>query len=96
MIPLTRLNSSRIYLNPDLIKRIEETPDTIVTLVNDDHYVVREAATEVIDRIVAYRVRVNRESSFPPRWTPNRTMRPSLDCTARRVPHPGAAEDNIS
>ena len=66
MIPLTRLNNSQIYLNPDLIKRIEETPDTIVTLVNDDHYVVREAAAEVINRIVAYRVRVIRESSFTP------------------------------
>lgn len=64
MIPLTRLNSSHIYLNPDLIKRIEETPDTIVTLINDDHYVVRERAAEVIDRIVAWRVRINRETAF--------------------------------
>lgn len=66
MIPLTRLNSSRIFLNPDQIKRIEETPDTIVTLVNDDHYLVRESAAEVIDRIVAYRVRIIRESSLTP------------------------------
>ena len=58
MIKLTRLNSSTIYLNPDLIKSIEETPDTIVVLVNDDHYLVQEKAEEIIDKIVAYRVRV--------------------------------------
>ena len=63
MIPLTRLNNSRIYLNPDLIKRIEETPDTIVTLINDDHYVVRESAEEIVTRIVTYRVRIIHEAS---------------------------------
>ena len=40
MIKLTRLHNSEFYLNPHLIERIEETPDTIITLVNDNHYVV--------------------------------------------------------
>ena len=62
MIKLTRLNNSTIYLNPDLIKSIEETPDTIISLVNDDHYLVREKTEEIIDQIVAYRVRIIHES----------------------------------
>jgi flagellar protein FlbD len=58
MIKLTRLNNSTVYINPDLIKSIEETPDTIISLANGDHYLVREKAEEVIDKIVAYRVRI--------------------------------------
>ena len=62
MIKLTRLNNSTIYLNPDLIKSIEETPDTIISLVNDDHYLVREKTEEIIDQIVSYRVRIIHQS----------------------------------
>lgn len=62
MIKLTRLNNSTIYLNPDLIKSIEETPDTIISLVNDDHYLVREKTEEIIDQIIAYRVRIINQS----------------------------------
>jgi len=60
MIKLTRLNRSEFYLNPDLIKAIEQTPDTIITLVNDDHILVREQVEEIIDRIVDFRVRILR------------------------------------
>jgi flagellar protein FlbD len=62
MIKLTRLNNSTIYLNPDLIKSIEETPDTIISLVNDDHFLVREKTEEIIDQIVSYRVRIIHQS----------------------------------
>ena len=60
MIKLTRLNNSEFYLNPHLIERIEETPDTIITLVNDNHYVVTEKAKAVVEAIVAYRVQIAR------------------------------------
>lgn len=62
MIKLSRLNKSTFYLNPDLLKCIEETPDTLLTLVNGDHYIVREKAREVIDMIIAYRVKLLRLS----------------------------------
>lgn len=58
MIKLTRLNKSEFYLNPDLIKSIEEIPDTIIKLINDDDFLVREKAEVVIDKIVAFRVKV--------------------------------------
>ena len=64
MITLTRFNQSELYLNPDLFKTIEETPDTVITLVNDDHYLVREKAEEVIRRIVDYRVRILKQSQL--------------------------------
>ncbi len=58
MIKLTRLNKKEIYLNPDLMKSIEETPDTVIGLVNGDHYLVREKASEIIGKIIEFRVTI--------------------------------------
>ncbi|MDR2549654.1 MAG: flagellar FlbD family protein [Desulfobulbus sp.] len=62
MIKLTKLNNSEFYLNPDLIKSMEETPDTIVVLINGDHIIVREKPEGIIEKIMAYRVRLLRLS----------------------------------
>jgi flagellar protein FlbD len=51
MITVTRLNGGAFALNPDLIERVETTPDTVVTLVDGAKYVVRESVEEVILRI---------------------------------------------
>jgi flagellar protein FlbD len=58
MILLTRLNSRPVVINADLIKMIEATPDTIVTLVNGDAVIVRESVDEVVSRAVDYARRV--------------------------------------
>jgi flagellar protein FlbD len=58
MILLTRLNGDEIYLNPDLIERIEAAPDTIVSLVDGKKYVAVEEPHELINRIVAFRAAV--------------------------------------
>lgn len=65
MIKLTRLNKKEIYLNPDLMKSIEETPDTIIVLVNGDHYLVLERASEIIGKIIEFRVMVLKCSENP-------------------------------
>ena len=31
MIEVTRLNETKILINPDLIELVEETPDTVIT-----------------------------------------------------------------
>jgi flagellar protein FlbD len=51
MITVTRLNGPPFALNPDLIERIEATPDTVVHLVGGANYVVRESPDEVVARI---------------------------------------------
>lgn len=58
MIRLTRLNGSEFSLNPDLIHRAEETPDTVLTLIDGSRYVVVESLDDIIARIVGYRARV--------------------------------------
>jgi uncharacterized protein YlzI (FlbEa/FlbD family) len=55
MIRLTRLNNTRLAVNPDLIKYVEEAPDTVITLVNDEKLVVLESAAEVIERFKEFR-----------------------------------------
>jgi flagellar protein FlbD len=51
MIILTRLNGPAFALNPDLIERAEETPDTVVTLVDGKHYLIKESLKDLIEII---------------------------------------------
>ena len=53
MILLSRLNGTELGLNPDLIERVETTPDTVITLIDGTKYVIAEASTEVVARIIA-------------------------------------------
>lgn len=55
MIHLTRLNSKGLVLNSDLIKFIEQSPDTTVTLITGEKLVVLEKPSEVLARIVDFR-----------------------------------------
>ena len=58
MIQLTRLNGLPLVLNSDLIKLIENTPDTVITLVNGEKIVVKETSELVLERVVEFRRRV--------------------------------------
>ena len=51
MIVLTRfLSGERIAVNCDLIERVEETPDTVITLTNGTKHVVQESIDEIIEQ----------------------------------------------
>ena len=60
MILVTRLNGKRFALNPDLIERVEETPDTVVILVDGTKYLVSEPIDDIVERVVDFRARVTR------------------------------------
>jgi len=55
LIQLTRLNGNPIALNSDLIKFVENAPDTVITLINGEKIIVRESSDEVVHRIVDFR-----------------------------------------
>jgi len=55
MIQLTRLNSHPLAVNSDLIKFVEQAPDTVITLITGEKIVVRESANDVLERIVEFR-----------------------------------------
>ncbi len=58
MIVVTRLNGPRFAVNPDLLQRVESTPDTILTLIDGTKYIVSESLDEVTELVVRYRARV--------------------------------------
>lgn len=58
MIFLSRLNDRGMVINADLIKMIEATPDTLITLINGDHLMVKETVEEVVDKAIDYARRV--------------------------------------
>ncbi|MBG6226323.1 flagellar protein FlbD [Arthrobacter sp. CAN_A2] len=66
MIVVTRLNESQFAVNPDLIERIHENPDTTLVMVDGAKYIVTESLREVIELIAAYRARIISLARFMP------------------------------
>ncbi len=58
MIVLTRLNRSRFAVNPDLIERVQATPDTTLIMVDGATFVVTETMGDVIAQITRFRAGV--------------------------------------
>lgn len=54
MIALTRLNGQPFIINAELVRTVEERPDTTITLVNGDHVLVKESMVEVVERAIEY------------------------------------------
>jgi flagellar protein FlbD len=59
MIRVTRINHIPLVLNSDLIEHVEITPDTVISLVNGQKFMVLETPEEVIARIVEFRRFIN-------------------------------------
>lgn len=55
MIKLSDLAHRSFYLNPELIYRIDELPDTMLTMTTGQTVIVSESAAEVVERILTYR-----------------------------------------
>ncbi len=58
LILLRRLGGPVFTLNPDLIERAEATPDTVVTLIGGNKYVICESLDELVELIREYRARI--------------------------------------
>ncbi len=55
MIKLTRLNNNPLIVNSDLIKCVENSPDTVLTLVTGEKIIVRETTEQVLERVISFR-----------------------------------------
>lgn len=64
MIKLTRLDGHAFILNADLIRFVEERPDTFVTLVSGERIVVLEGMERVVELAVDYQQRKAMLPSF--------------------------------
>ena len=54
MIIVTRLNDTRFVLNAELIKTVEKTPDTVITLINGDRLMVKESVEDIVRKAIEY------------------------------------------
>ena len=88
MIKLTKLDRAEIYINPDLIETIEETPDTHISLMNGNRYLVLERARVVVDRIVVFKARIihRAETSQRQKYLKKRQRESFLPCSKRETP----------
>lgn len=66
MISVTRLNADTFVLNSDLIEHIDSRPDTVVTLINGQKYIVRESPETIIRRIIDFRRQLVSDTVNPP------------------------------
>jgi flagellar protein FlbD len=58
MITVTRLNKHALVINAELIKYVEQTPDTMITLTTGERIMVTESTQEVVERAIEYGRRI--------------------------------------
>lgn len=76
MIVLTHFGTgNRIAVNVDLIEKVEETPDTVITLVNGTRYLVQETLDQIIDELVEVKARILRLSNCTPDQVDGKKLR---------------------
>jgi len=75
VIPVTRLNGPPFLLNPDLVERVEATPDTVITLVGGTKYVVTETLSEFTALVQVHRAEI---LAIADQMVSNGLMRPTL------------------
>ena len=54
MIKVTRLGGKELVVNADLIRFVESTPDTIISLTTGEKIMIQEGVDEVIRRVIEY------------------------------------------
>ena len=54
MIKVTRIDGSELIINANLIEVIEATPDTVITLVTNKKFMVKESAEEITAMAIKY------------------------------------------
>ncbi len=90
MVQLTRLNGHPLAVNSDLIKFVEQAPDTVITLVNGEKIVVRESAEDVLERVLQFRRSVLQGIML---WWDNRSALPPSMLNENRGTHRNSDKD---
>jgi flagellar protein FlbD len=62
VIKVRLIGDNQIVLNSDMIEFIEATPDTVISLSNGKKLIVRESVSEVVDKIVDFRLRLQKSA----------------------------------
>ena len=65
MIPLTRLDGTTFWLNPDLIQWVDAAGDTRIVLTTGTRLLVTEDPETVVERVAHYRWTLLQERRSP-------------------------------
>lgn len=55
MIEVTKINGTKVLVNPDLIEVVEETPDTVVFFTTGRKIIIKESRQEIKNLVKFYR-----------------------------------------
>ncbi|MBR6771679.1 MAG: flagellar FlbD family protein [Lachnospiraceae bacterium] len=55
MVEVTRINGTKVLINPDLMELVEETPDTVISFTTGRKIIVKESRQEVKNLVKLYR-----------------------------------------
>jgi len=55
MIEVSKVNGKPVLVNPDLIRFIEATPDTVLTFTDGERLMVRDKPDEIVQKIIRFR-----------------------------------------
>ncbi|EEH98363.1 flagellar FlbD family protein [Clostridium tertium] len=58
MINVTAMNNKEFILNADHIEKIEEVPETLITLTNGKKYIVLESVEEIVEKVIIYKNKI--------------------------------------
>jgi flagellar protein FlbD len=64
MLTLTYLTGTTVYLNPDVIKTVEATPDTVITLQTGEKLLVSESARDVRELFMDYQRLIRQQTAL--------------------------------
>ena len=64
MIKLTKINGVDFLLNHLQIETIEAIPESKITLLNKDYFIVQESFEEIIDKIIEFNAKVADKESY--------------------------------
>lgn len=63
MIKVTGMNKKEIIINCIQIEKVEEIPETVITLMNGNKYLVLESADEVVELSIEYKKKIYEAAS---------------------------------
>ena len=55
MVEVTKINGTKVLVNPDLIELVEETPDTVIAFTTGRKLIVKESRQDVKNLVKSYR-----------------------------------------
>lgn len=59
MIKVSHLNKETFYVNCELIEQMEETPDTVITMLSGRKLLVAETAEEIISLTMEFKKKIH-------------------------------------